>query len=149
MCLRILGTREEAEDVLQEVYLNIWHRADLFDPARSSPITWLATIARNKAIDRLRALGARLADRQIDDNLSASVADGAPDALTELEHNEEHARLSRCLDALEPRSRDAIREAFFGGETYEALARRIGQPLGTLKSWIRRGLITLRECLER
>jgi RNA polymerase sigma factor (sigma-70 family) len=147
VCLRILVTREEAEDVLQEVYLTVWHRADLFDAARSSPITWLVTIARNKAIDRLRAIGPRRADRSVDDELN--VVDGGLDALTKIEHDQDHARLTACLDGLEPRTRDIIREAFFGGETYDALARRSGQPLGTVKSWVRRGLIALRECLER
>ena len=146
VCLRILVTREEAEDVLQEVYINVWHRADTFDPAKASPITWLATIARNRAIDRLRSNGPRVKDRPLDDEFD--IADGAPDALEQMEQTEDHKRLRTCLDRLEPRTRDSIRQAFFGGQTYDALARAGNMPLGTMKTWIRRGLLSLRECLE-
>lgn len=147
VCLRILATREEAEDVLQEVYVNVWNRAASFDPARSSPITWLAAIARNKAIDRLRALGPRTADRPLPED--DSIADGAMDALSRLEHSEQHQRLRACLDELEQRTRTAIVAAFYGGETYDALAQRGNVPLSTMKTWIRRGLIALRGCLDR
>ena len=146
ICLRILGTREEAEDVLQEVYLTVWHRADTFDAAKASPISWLAAIARNKAIDRARSLKSRVVERPVDEGLE--VQDGRMDALARLEWTEDHRRLRGCLDGLEPHARDAITDAFFGGHTYEELARRGGRPLGTVKSWIRRGLLSLRECLE-
>lgn len=147
VCLRILATREEAEDVLQEVYVNVWNRAASFDPARSSPITWLVAIARNKAIDRLRALGPRASHTPLPED--DSIADGAMDALARLEYGEEHRRLRACLGELEPRTRHAIVGAFFGGATYDALAQRGNVPLSTMKSWIRRGLIALRGCLEQ
>ncbi|WP_370192282.1 sigma-70 family RNA polymerase sigma factor, partial [Aurantimonas coralicida] len=78
ICLRILGDREEAEDVLQDVYLIIWRKAESFDAGRASPITWLATIARNRSIDRLRQVGPRRADKPVDAALD--LADGTPDA---------------------------------------------------------------------
>jgi RNA polymerase sigma-70 factor (ECF subfamily) len=146
VCLRILGSREEAEDVLQDVYLTVWNKAHGFDPARASPVTWLATIARNRAIDRRRAMTPRLADRPMEE--AFEVADGGPDALDALESGDDARRLKDCLGTLEPKARDAIVSAFYGGRTYEELAHLAGQPLGTVKSTIRRGLMRLRGCLE-
>ncbi|KQT64232.1 MULTISPECIES: sigma-70 family RNA polymerase sigma factor [unclassified Aureimonas] len=146
VCLRILGSREEAEDVLQDVYLTVWNKAHSFDAQRASPITWLATIARNRAIDRRRSTAPRLADRPMED--AFQVPDLGPDALDALESGDEARRLKDCLGQLEPRTRDAIVSAFYGGRTYEDLAETGGQPLGTVKSTIRRGLIRLRGCLE-
>ena len=146
VCLRILSDRDEAEDVLQDVYLTVWNKADRFDAARSSPITWLATIARNRAIDRLRALGPRRGDAPADE--AEALADETPDALSRLEADDEARRLRACLDGLDERSRGTITAAFFGGRTYEELALARGMPLGTVKSLIRRGLMRLRTCLE-
>lgn len=147
ICLRILGDRQEAEDVLQEVYVNVWRRAGSFDPARASPITWLATLARNRAIDRLRVLrrttGSEPADAALD------VADPSPDALAAMESRDEAKRLAGCMGELEERTAGAIRATFFGGLTYSELAERSNVPLGTMKSWIRRGLMKLKECLQR
>lgn len=147
VCLRILPDREEAEDVLQEVYLTVWNKAERFDPARASPITWLATIARNRAIDRLRSIGPRLRDRPVDDALDIAASD--PDALTVLERTEENRQLIDCLDTLDERARGAIVSAFYGGQTYEELAVQEKTPLGTMKSLIRRGLAKLKGCLDR
>jgi RNA polymerase sigma-70 factor (ECF subfamily) len=147
VCLRILGERGEAEDVLQEVYITVWRNAAAFDPERASPITWLVAIARNRSIDRLRA-GAKARRMQpIGDALD--VSDAAPSALAQVESGEEHKRLLDCLGELEPRHAAAIRGAFLDGATYEELAQRVDVPLGTMKSWIRRSLMRLRDCLER
>jgi RNA polymerase sigma-70 factor (ECF subfamily) len=148
VCLRILNDRSEAEDVLQEVYLNVWRKAGAFDEARASPITWLVAIARNRSIDRLRATGAA---RKLSEPIEAADAihDSAPLAVETIEATEEHARLASCLEELEARQSQAIRAAFMDGLTYEELARGSGVPLGTMKSWIRRGLAKLRACLER
>ena len=147
VCLRILHDRALAEDVLQDAYVSIWNRASTFDPGRASPITWLATIARNRSIDRLRS-GARMrSDRPLD--AAAEVADGAELASVTLEHADDARRLNGCLEELEDKTARAIRTAFFEGLTYEALAEREGAPLGTMKSWIRRGLLRLRTCLEQ
>ena len=147
ICLRILKDRGEAEDALQEVYVSIWRRADSFDAARASPITWLATIARNRAVDRLRAAGRPRPAAPIEE--ASDVADSAADALTLLEAGEDRARLMNCVDELEARQSGAIRAAFFEGATYAELASRADVPLPTMKSWVRRGLIRLRECLGR
>jgi RNA polymerase sigma factor (sigma-70 family) len=147
ICLRILGDRGEAEDALQEAFISVWNRAGSFDPDRSSPVTWLATIARNRAIDRIRSSGRRRPASSLD--VAAEVPDAAADAFSRLEAGEERGRLSGCMDELEQRHSDAIRTAFFDGLSYSELAERNGVPLGTMKSWIRRSLIKLRECLER
>ena len=144
ICLRICGDREEAEDVVQEVYVKVWQRAGRFDPERASPITWLAAIARNSAIDRLRSRPAAAA-APID--AAAMVADDRPAADAVIEEVQEQGRMRACLDALEARASSAIRAALFGGLTYAELAERDRVPLGTMKTWIRRGLLQLKACL--
>jgi len=146
VCLRILKDRSEAEDVLQDVYLTVWHKAGSFDPGRASPITWLIAMARNRSIDRLRA-GA-VSRRMASIEEAHAVSDPAPDAVERIERIEQHRRLAGCLEELEARQSAAIRAAFLDGVTYEELATRMRVPLGTMKSWIRRGLLKLRACLE-
>ena len=146
VCIRILHDRQLAEDVLQDAYVSVWNRASSFDPTRASPITWLATIARNRSIDRLRSGARSRNDRPLE--AAADAADAAPLASDLVESGDEARRLNGCLGELEDRTRNAIRTAFFEGVTYEALAEREGAPLGTVKSWIRRGLLRLRACLE-
>lgn len=146
ICLRLLRERSDAEDVLQEVYASVWRKAAQYDAAVASPISWLAMIAHNKAIDRLRAdTGNRQA---LPIEFAEDVDDGA-DTHADAEHALEARRLDACLGQLEARRRTLIRTAFFEGATYEELATRSGTPLGTVKSWIRRGLLQLRSCLER
>lgn len=144
--LRICGDRRAAEDVLQEVYLVIWRRAGAFEPGRASPITWMSTIARNRAIDWRRAHPTRAA-APVEE--ADAVPDPGPDAVARLLADEETRRLRGCLDELEGAQRESIRTAFFDGVTYAELAARRGVPAGTAKSWIRRGLIRLRDCLGR
>jgi RNA polymerase sigma-70 factor (ECF subfamily) len=147
ICLRILNDRSEAEDVLQDVYVTVWRKAGTFDPGRASPITWLVAIARNRSIDKLRggAAGRRLEPIE---NAEA-VSDPAPAAVEVLEQVQENAKLTTCLGELEARHATAIRAAFMDGNTYEELAKRMDVPLGTMKSWVRRGLLKLRACLEK
>ena len=145
--LRILGERSEAEDVLQEVYVTVWRKAADFDAGRASPMTWLIAIAHNRAIDRLRATRQSRHMDPID--IATDVADSAPLADTALQSAQDHARLHGCLDGLELRERAALRGAFFDGNTYDDLAARMKVPLGTMKSWIRRAMIKLKNCLEQ
>lgn len=145
ICLRLLGSEADAEDALQEAYVTVWQKASRFDASKASPITWLCVLARNKAIDRLRRQPGVPADFEE----AMAVADTGPSALEMIQQGQEWDRLFRCLDELEERSRAMIRAAFLEGATYSQLAEREAVPLGTMKSWIRRGLQRLRGCLER
>ena len=144
--LRILSDRGESEDVLQEVYLTVWRRAGAFDPARASAAAWLTAVARNRAIDRLRARPSRPHDGP---EAAMRLPDPGPGPEASLERSDEGRRLHACLEELRPEEAGTIRTAFLEGVTYEALALRTGKPLGTVKSWVRRGLLRLRDCLER
>ncbi len=146
VCLRILNDRSEAEDVLQDVYVTVWRKAAAFDPGRASPITWLVAIARNRSIDRLRSSAMSRRTEPIE--AAEAIHDPAPSAADRVELAQQHVRLAGCLEELEPRQSAAIRAAFLEGATYEELAARMTVPLGTMKSWIRRGLLKLRACLE-
>ena len=146
VCLRILNDRSEAEDVLQEVYVTVWRKAAAFDPGRASPITWMVAIARNRAIDRLRSSAVSRRSEPIE--AADAVSDPAPAASERVELAQQHQRLAGCLEELEARHSTAIRAAFLDGATYEELAARMNVPVGTMKSWIRRGLLKLRACLE-
>ena len=145
ICLRICGNRQAAEDALSEVYMTVWRRAGAFDPGRASPITWLATLARNRSIDWVRANGRRF---ESDDVLTELPSGDAP-ADEQFMAAQDDTRLHLCLERLDDQQRSAIRTAFFDGLTYAQLAEREKVPVGTMKSWIRRGLIQLRACLEQ
>ncbi|MEO6581612.1 MAG: sigma-70 family RNA polymerase sigma factor [Sphingomicrobium sp.] len=145
ICARLLPSEADAQDVLQDVYLTVWRKAGQYDETKASPVTWLAVMARNKAIDRLRA-------RKIGtDPLEAAdeVPDDSATAFEIVEQGQARDRLAHCLDELEAGHAGAIRAAFLDGLTYAELAARDAVPLGTMKSWIRRGLLRLRGCLER
>lgn len=147
ICARLLSDRAEAEDALQEVFTTIWHKAGQFDAARASAITWLAMIARNKCIDRLRS-NANL--RRTDGlEFAEQIADTGPGALETAEQLDDAQRLDVCMRELDGDRRQLLHTAFFEGVTYEELASRSNTPLGTVKSWIRRSLILLKACLER
>lgn len=143
--LRVLRSEADAEEVLQEVFVSVWRNAARFDETRASPITWLCVLARNRAIDRLRRHQLETAPIEA----ALDIAHDSPSALDLLETGQEAARLHRCLNELEERAQAMIRAAFLDGATYSQLAQREGVPLGTMKSWIRRGLQRLKGCLER
>lgn len=141
ICLHYSGNRAEAEEVLQEVYIMTWLKASRFDPQLASGMTWLATMARNKAIDRRRA-------RRPHDPLETITELSTQDSIADsLQREQEGSQLDRCLETLEEAQQRYIRVAFFEGYSYAELAERHGIALGTMKSWIRRGLLRLRLCL--
>ena len=146
VCLRMLRHRSEAEEVLQETYTAVWRSASGFDAAKASAITWLITLSRNKAIDRLRERREELLD---DPSRLNDTIDEQPPPAASAESSQEYQLLQHCLDELEPQQRSSVREAFFTGATYNELAIRCKVPLGTMKSWIRRSLIQLKACLNR
>ena len=145
VCLRILTDRSEAEEALQEVFVKIWTKADRFAISELSPISWLVAVARNHAIDRIRARRRPAAD--IDAALD--VADPTPGPEAMVIAGGEAGRIHRCLDELEQDRAAAVRGAYLKGESYAELAERHGVPLNTMRTWLRRSSIRLRECLER
>lgn len=147
ICNRLVHDRAEAEDALQDVFATVWHKAGQYDATRASAITWLAMIARNKCIDRLRSHAPLRRSAPID--LVGELADDAPGAQDNAERAGENARLEACMRELDANRQRLLRTAFFEGVTYEELAARSDTPLGTVKSWIRRSLIKLKACLER
>ena len=147
ICLRVLRDRAAAEDVLQEVYVAVWSKAAQFDQQRARAMTWLGTIARNRAIDRVRARPAPALHEPIEDHDLAD--DDAPTPAAGIDAALERAQLDDCMEQLEPKRRSLIRTAFFENVTYDVLAVRAEAPLGSVKSWIRRGLQQLKACLER
>ncbi len=144
VCLRIFPENSDAEDALQDAFVNVWQKAGSFDPARASPITWLVTLTRNRAIDRLRASGKRM---MAPIEAALDVADEAPDAEACLIASDDRARIAQCMDILPSGDAVMIRTAFFEGATYHDIAERAALPLGTVKSRIRRALMKLKACL--
>lgn len=143
VALRILGRKSEAEDALQEVFTRIWLRADRYDPSRGRVMTWLIAIARNHAIDRLRARPVETAD----DDAVGALADQKPGALAGLVAAGEARRLVDCFDTLEVDRAQAVRGAYLDGLSYEQLATRHAVPLNTMRTWLRRSLLRLKECM--
>ncbi len=142
--LRILRRRDLADEVLQETYVRIWRHAGTFDPARASPITWMVSIARNRALDEIR----KVMPLQLDDHKAAlEIADPQMLASERLEAAGEYDRLLACIDALEPERREIVRLAYLEGLSREELGQRFGHPAGTIKTWLHRSLKQLKSCL--
>ena len=142
--LRILRDRSEAEEALQEVYVKIWQRADKYIPGGYSPISWLVAVARNHSLDVLRARKPRSED--ID--LALDVADAGPDPEQSAADRGERSRIDHCLDQLDADKAGAVRGAYLDGYSYEELSSRFNVPLNTMRTWLRRSLLKLRDCLS-
>ena len=146
ICLRVLKDRAEAEEALQEVYLRVWHKADRYQVNGLSPMTWLITVTRNLCIDRLRAR------RAGDDPMGEAadmVADPAPGPEAAAVASGERARIDACFDELEEARAGAVRGAYLDGLSYAELSERYDVPLNTMRTWLRRSLSKLKECLSR
>ena len=129
---------------MQDVYIKVWKQAGRFDAERASPISWLAAIARNSAIDWFRSTRR---PGVVPQEAAADVADPQASADELIEQDQQTGRIFECLEHLDERQSASIRSAFFDGLTYAELADRMDVPLGTMKSWIRRGLQRLKECI--
>ena len=142
--LRILRRADLADEVMQEAYLKIWNSAGQFDPALASPITWMVAIARNRAIDVAR----RKRDVSVEEapEVLERAAD-IPDPLAGRERSEELRRLLDCLGRLDPDQRQLMLLAYYDGLSREQLAARSGRPVNTIKTWLRRSILAVRECL--
>jgi len=145
LLLRILHDRPEAEDVLQEVFLQVWRRARDFDEARGRGFTWLVTLARSRAIDRLRSIDARTRAAAA---AQREVREEAADATDDVLHSEQRAVVQAALARLPEEQRRALWLAYYDGLTQSEIAARLNQPLGTIKTRMRSGLIKLRELLR-
>lgn len=144
--LRILKQQSLAEETLQDVYLKIWQRAGDYRSGRVQAMTWLISIARNRAIDVLRSQGRHQA---VDnpDNLD-HLTDDAPGPQQQAMRSRQQEELDRCMEQLPPPRRQCLQLAYCEGYTHDELSTRLKTPVGTIKSWIRRSLLAVRDCLE-
>ncbi|RVV98634.1 sigma-70 family RNA polymerase sigma factor [Mesobaculum littorinae] len=149
VCLRVLNDRPEAEDVLQDVFVKIWRNADRYRANGLSPMTWLITVARNSAIDRLRARRAAGGATGGDISEAREVPDSDPGPEARAIALSERDRIRACLDELESDKAQAVRGAYLDGLSYRDLAERYAVPLNTMRTWLRRSLDKLKECLGR
>ena len=152
--LRINRDRAQAEDILQEVYVNVWRAAAGFDAAQSQPLTWLTSIARNRAIDSLRRaqtqpqLHSGYSSDDEDSDVYDETADESPGPLELLSQAAETRQLQHCMQDLSAPQRQSLALAYFDGLSHAEVADKMGQPLGTVKSWVRRALLALKGCLD-
>ena len=149
--LRLLNDRAEAEDALQEVYVRVWQKADRFATQEVNAMSWLIAIARNHAIDRIRkrkapTSAAKTSD--IDDVVDV-VADRAPSPEDSAINMGEARRIDHCMETLDDDKADAVKFAYIEGYSYQELADKYDIPLNTMRTWLRRSLKSLRECLEK
>lgn len=148
--LRICRDRAIAEDALQDAFVEIWRKAESFDASRGNPAAWMATIARNRAIDQIRrrgrgpTIGTGGTSSDDDQDIMASM----PDLRQPADGGAEMMALAQCLERLEPRDREMVLLAYYEGYSREDLSARYDAPVNTIKTWLRRGLIALRGCLE-
>ncbi len=144
VCLRMMKTRAEAEDVLQDAFVKIWERSWQFDPAKGDGLAWAATVTRHTALDRLRSRTRTYVS--IDEDVTAEIDAAVSTEVSD--HIGEFGALDRCLGVLREDFRKAVVMSYVNGLTHEELARSMGKPLGTVKSWVNRGLAELRECMD-
>ena len=144
VALRFMGRPDLAEEVLQESFVRIWNNASRYESHLSAPMTWMINITRNQAIDQLR----KHRDRPLTDFEQEALVDENPSAHDLLNSAREATALNRCLETLEGMQRRSITVAYFQGLSCSELAEHLAAPLGSVKSWIRRGMERLRRCLE-
>lgn len=144
VAVRILKRADLAEDVMQDAYLKIWDAAPNYSPQLGSPVGWMVAITRNRAIDVLRK---RVEVRLDNENEQLEQADDAPDPYQLAEQSNELKALLGCMENLSPQQRQCLLMAYYYGYTHDEIAAQMKKPVGTIKSWIRRSLARVQECL--
>jgi RNA polymerase sigma-70 factor (ECF subfamily) len=145
IAIRILRDRTDAEEALQEIFIKVWQRAERFEPEQGGPMAWLGVIARNHAIDVIRARKPEASN--LDDAFDIASPDPGPEAMAI--NSSEGSRIDSCMRTLEADRADAVRKAYVEGLSYQELADVYKIPLNTMRTWLRRSLLKLRECLEQ
>ena len=148
LALRILRVRADAEDIVQEVFAQVWGQAKRYDPSRGAVAAWILTLARSRAIDRLRARRAR-PEAAAEPGAAERVPDAAANQDLELLSAEQVLRLQRALEGLPEAQREALELAYYEGLTHAEVAVRLAEPLGTIKTRIRQAVIKLRASLSQ
>ena len=146
VALRILREESRAEDVLQDSFVNVWNGAAGYNASLSAPMTWMVTIVRNRALDYLRRADPRTVE--LDEDLEAVIESDQPTPSDLASRGQDAVLLQRCLKNLDAGQRQAIAFAYFQGLTHSELAATLRIPIGTVKTWIRRGLAKMRRCLD-
>ena len=146
VALRILRREDWAEDVLQECYARIWDHAQDYRAGLAAPMTWMTSIVRNRCLDWMRRPKLEVIDEE--GELIEAAASDAPGPLAELEASADARALRNCMETLDAKQRQAIALAYFDGLSHSELASHLQEPLGTVKTWVRRGLLRLKSCLE-
>jgi len=149
VALRIVRRRDRAEEVLQDVFINIWNKAAGYDSSASLPMTWMIAIVRNRALDELRRDARDRAETLQDEKLAAlrDIEGSWPDPLALLEQAADSLQIRGCLDKIEGPQRQCLALAYFHGLSHSELAQHLGSPIGSVKVWLRRGLQELKSCL--
>lgn len=147
LLVKLTRDRELAAEVLQEGFVRIWQRAGDYRPTLGQPLTWMGSIVRHLAIDRLRR-GDQRRRGELDEEGWGQLADEGPGPEERLHAEQGDARIARCLEILDPEPRQAVFLAYYEGLTHDAIAARLERPLGTVKAWVRRSLHRLKTCLE-
>ena len=151
VAVRVVSNRDWAEDVLQEAYLNIWRIAADYKASLSPPMAWMALVVRSRGLDFLRRRTTGHVDRavELDERISETVAGDAPNPMDVADASQQARALHRCLDSLENKQREVLSLAYLRDLSHGELAEQLRLPLGTVKTWIRRGLEQLRTCMGR
>lgn len=151
LALSVVRRHQAAEEVVQDAFVTVWNQAGSYSGAKGQPMTWLMTIVRNRAIDLVRARKDEVSLTRVDaesgEETEMDLPDEAADPLKILETSAEGRQLAACLEGLDAKQRQGLALAYFHGLSHSELAEHLGEPLGTVKAWVRRGLDKLRNCL--
>lgn len=149
LLLRILKRRDWADEALQDCFLRVWQKADTYAPEKGAPLTWLMTVARYRALDLLRMKRPEVEMPEEGAEVPMTFADASESPEDRAVEREGLGKLHRCMKGLQNEQKQSVLLAYYEGYTHQELAQAMDAPLGTVKSWVRRGLARLRECLDR